>query len=49
MYLAQEKYDLIPYTYMPHEMTSFTGQSRTWQKLKMLRYSNQIRRLRFVM
>ena len=31
MYLAQEMYDLILCTYFPHEVTSFTGQSRTKQ------------------
>jgi len=48
MSLAQEVYDLIPCTYFPHEVASFTGQSRTRQKIEMLRYSNQIRRLSFV-
>jgi len=48
MYLAQEMYDLIPSTYFPYEVTFFTGQSRTRQKLEMLRYSNQIGRLSFV-
>jgi len=32
--MAQEMYDLIPCTYFPHEVTSFTGQSRTRQKLE---------------
>jgi len=43
--MAQEMYDLIPCTYFPYEVTSFTGQSRTRQKLEILRYSNHIRRL----
>ena len=29
MYLGQEMYDLLLCTHCPHEMTSFTGQSRT--------------------
>jgi len=48
MYLTQEMYDLILCTYFPHEVTSFTGQSRTQQKPEMLRYSNQIHTLSFV-
>ena len=40
MYLTQEMYDLI---LCPHQVTSFTGQSRTRRKHEMLRYSNQIR------
>ena len=37
MYLRQEMCDLILCTHCPHEMTSFTGQSRTWQPYPMLR------------
>jgi len=45
MYLGQEMNDLILCTHFPHEMTSFTGQSRTWWKLEMQWYSNQICRV----
>jgi len=42
MYLGQGMYDLTLCTHCPHEMTSFTGKSRTWRKLEMQKYSNQI-------
>ena len=48
MYLSQEIYNLIPCKYFPNEVTYITGQNRTRQKLEMLRYSKQIRRLGFV-
>ena len=38
MYLTQEMYNLI---LCPHQVTSFTGQSRTPRKPEMLRYSNK--------
>jgi len=43
MYLGQEMYDLIPSTLLPHEVTSFTGQSRTWQKPELQRFSPHYR------